>query len=154
MIFKRIFTILFAIIFVLPLSAAAQQAEHSGKTEMSEIAKEDLKIYNDQRKELGMALFYSFSEMYKESFPKLKELYEKGNPVAAYYYAECLYNAWGTFYSDKPQAEEIFSKAIPRIHSLVFAGDGLVSYTLYQANTSGHGVPVDKKRQCSTLRHP
>ena len=94
--FFRFFVFLFFIISCAAIPAQPQTYEGRGRQEMSEEAKNDLKIYNEQRKELGMALFYNFSEMYKESFPKLKSLHEKGNPAAAYYYAECLYNGWGT----------------------------------------------------------
>jgi len=68
--FFRFFVFLFFIISCAAIPAQPQTYEGRGRQEMSEEAKNDLKIYNEQRKELGMALFYNFSEMYKSSRSK------------------------------------------------------------------------------------
>lgn len=137
--------LLFIVFFAsMPINAYSQEA--AGGRALSEEAKNDLKVYNENRKELGMGLFYNFSEMYKESFPKFEELYAKGDPVASYYYAECLYNGWGVFPRNEAKANEIFEQVLPRIRRLVFAGDGLISYTMYQAYLSGYGVPRDRTK--------
>jgi len=111
-----------------------------------ETAKKDLEIYNEQRKKLGMALFYQFNERYRESFPLLKEMAQQDNPVAAYYYAEALYNGWGTYPPNQAKAEEIFSQGIKRITAMKKRGDGLISYTLYYAYLKGHGKPMNMEK--------
>jgi len=104
-------------------------------------AEQDIQIYTQQRKKLGLALFYQFNERYKESFPILTELTQKGNPVASFYYAEALYNGWGTSQPNAAKAEEIFRQGIKRITAMKKRGDGLISYTIYYAYLKGHGKP-------------
>lgn len=146
--YRFLIVLSFAAMFLFPAFSNAQNqgmGDRPGIVSPNDVAK-DIQTYNDQRKELGKALFYNFNEMYKESFPKLKELTQQENPVAAYYYAECLYNGWGTFPPDIPKAKAIWAQVIDKIRAMTRDGDGLVSYTMYQVYNNGYAVPKDDQR--------
>ena len=145
--FNRIYAALFAFLFFLPSYSQAQHESYGDRPEFSSPETEkDLSIYNEQRKQLGIAVLYNFSERYKESFPIFKELYQKGNPVAAFYYAECLYAGLGTFPPNPQEAEQVWASNIDKIKALLRKGDGLVAYTMYQAYQHGHGVQQDRQK--------
>ena len=147
---KKTVFILLSALFIPCLQAMPALAQRmEGKTLSAEEkaqAERDIQIYDQQRKRLGLALFYQFNERYKESFPILNELNQKGNPVASFYYAEALYNGWGTFPPNPARAEEIFSNGIKRITAMKKRGDGLISYTIYYAYLKGHGKPQNNEK--------
>lgn len=145
--FNIIYAALFAFLFSLPTYVQAQYEDQRDRPSFSsQDAEKDLSIYNEHRKKLGLALIYNFSERYKESFPIFKELYQKDNPVAAFYYAECLYAGLGTFPANTQEAEQVWKNNIDRIRAMLHKGDGLVAYTMYQAYKNGHGVQPDRQK--------
>lgn len=152
MFFKRFFLIA-CLAALCCVNSYAQSGEMNlpDRQAMTAMAEKDYSVYNEQKKELGKALFFLFSERYKESFPILQGLAQKDNPVASFYYAESLYNGWGVFPADRMKANDIFQQNINRIRGMMPKGDGLIPYTLYRAYQNGYGTPMDKQRAAKFL---